>query len=305
MSEKKESSIEFEETKEEQKEQVSTDINPQDINKDPATYARQVAAQRADEYDKMAGFSVPRDFVMLPSKGMIYPEGSPLHNMEEVEVRHLTAADEDILTSRALLRSGKAIDTMLSNVLMNKSINVDELISGDKNAILTFLRITGYGPEYPVEIDCPGCGDNIKYEFDLSKLTMRFLDVLPVASGQNRFSFQLPSGLEIEFKLLNSAEDAQITEEQEKLKRTTNSPLEKNVTTKYKYQIVSVDNKEDKTFINNFVNAMNLRDSRAFRTYLEEIEPDVDMKQDFKCRMCGHTEEVDIPVTVGFFWPES
>ena len=305
MNKKKESSIEFEETKEEQKEQVSTDINPQDINKDPATYARQVAAQRADEYDKMAGFSVPRDFVMLPSKGMIYPEGSPLHNMEEVEVRHLTAADEDILTSRALLRSGKAIDTMLSNVLMNKSINVDELISGDKNAILTFLRITGYGPEYPVEIDCPGCGDNIKHEFDLSKLTMRFLDVSPVASGQNRFTFQLPSGLEIEFKLLNSAEDAQITEEQEKLKRTTNSPLEKNVTTKYKYQIISVDNKEDQTFINNFVNAMNLRDSRAFRTYLEEIEPDVDMKQDFKCRMCGHTEEVDIPITVGFFWPES
>ena len=98
---------------------------------------------------------------------------------------------------------------------------------------------------------------------------------------------------------------SEFSDEQDKLKRTTNSPLEKNVTTKYKYQIISVDNKEDQTFINNFVNAMNLRDSRAFRTYLEEIEPDVDMKQDFKCRMCGHTEEVTIPITVGFFWPES
>ena len=64
-------------------------------------------------------------------------------------------------------------------------------------------------------------------------------------------------------------------------------------------------NNEDQTFINNFVNAMNLRDSRAFRTYLEEVEPDVNMKQEFKCRMCGHSEEVEIPVTVGFFWPES
>ena len=303
MSENKSAGIEFEEDSKESP--VSTDINPQEITQSPERYARQVASQRATEYDQMAGFSVPRDFVMLPSKGMIYPEGSPLHNMEEVEVRHLTAADEDILTSRALLRSGKAIDTMLSNVLMNKSINVDELISGDKNAILTFLRITGYGSDYDVEVECPGCNDTIKHEFDLSKLTMRFLDVDPMSPGQNRFDFVLPSGIRIEFKLLNSAEDQKITDAQEKLKRATNSPLEKNVTTKYKHQIVSVDDKDDPTYINHFVDTMNLRDSRAFRTYLEEVEPDVNMKQDFKCRMCGHTEEMEIPITVGFFWPES
>ena len=302
MSEGKAAPIEFGDQEEEQ---VSTDINPQEIESNPAEYARKVASQKAAEYDQMAGFSVPRDYVMLPSKGRIYPADSPLYNLEEIEVRHLTAADEDILTSRALLRTGKAIDTMLSNVLMNKSINVDDFISGDKNAILTFLRITGYGPEYDVEVDCPGCNETIKHQFDLTKLTMRFLDVEPIAAGQNRFEFILPSGIRIEFKLLNSAEDQKISDEQDKLKRTTNSPLEKNITTKYKHQIISVNDKEDQTFINNFVDTMNLRDSRAFRTYLEEVEPDVDMKQDFKCRMCGHSEEVEIPVTVGFFWPES
>ncbi len=302
MSEGKAAPIEFGDQEEEQ---VSTDINPQEIESNPAEYARKVAAQKATEYDQMAGFSVPRDYVMLPSKGRIYPPDSPLHNLEEIEVRHLTAADEDILTSRALLRSGKAIDTMLSNVLLNKSININDFISGDKNAILTFLRITGYGPDYDVEVDCPECNETIKHQFDLTKLTMRFLDVDPISAGQNRFEFILPSGIRIEFKLLNSAEDQKIADEQEKLKRTTNSPLEKNVTTKYKHQIISVDDKEDQTFINNFVDTMNLRDSRAFRTYLEEVEPDVDMKQDFKCRMCGHSEEVEIPVTVGFFWPES
>ena len=153
MSEGKAAPIEFGDQEEEQ---VSTDINPQEIESNPAEYARKVASQKAAEYDQMAGFSVPRDYVMLPSKGRIYPADSPLYNLEEIEVRHLTAADEDILTSRALLRTGKAIDTMLSNVLMNKSINVDDFISGDKNAILTFLRITGYGPEYDVEVDCPG-----------------------------------------------------------------------------------------------------------------------------------------------------
>ena len=302
MSEGKAAPIEFGDQEEEQ---VSTDINPQEIESNPAEYARKVAAQKATEYDQMAGFSVPRDYVMLPSKGRIYPPDSPLHNLEEIEVRHLTAADEDILTSRALLRSGKAIDTMLSNVLLNKSININDFISGDKNAILTFLRITGYGPDYDVEVDCPECNETIKHQFDLTKLTMRFLDVDPISAGQNRFEFILPSGIRIEFKLLNSAEDQKISDEQEKLKRTTNSPLEKNVTTKYKHQIVSVDNKDDQTFINNFVDTMNLRDSRAFRTYLEEVEPDVDMNQEFKCRMCGHSEEVEIPVTVGFFWPES
>ena len=302
MSEGKAAPIEFGDQEEEQ---VSTDINPQEIESNPAEYARKVAAQKATEYDQMAGFSVPRDYVMLPSKGRISPPDSPLHNLEEIEVRHLTAADEDILTSRALLRSGKAIDTMLSNVLLNKSININDFISGDKNAILTFLRITGYGPDYDVEVDCPECNETIKHQFDLTKLTMRFLDVDPISAGQNRFEFILPSGIRIEFKLLNSAEDQKIADEQEKLKRTTNSPLEKNVTTKYKHQIISVDDKEDQTFINNFVDTMNLRDSRAFRTYLEEVEPDVDMKQDFKCRMCGHSEEVEIPVTVGFFWPES
>ena len=300
MTEAKSTGIEFEKNEEE----VSTDINPQEIDKDPASYARKIASERGDSYDQMAGFSVPRDFVMLPSKGRVYPSTSPLHNMEEIEVRHLTAADEDIMTSRALLRSGKAVDTMLSNVIVNRTVNVEELVSGDKNAILTFLRITGYGPEYPVEIECPDCDEQVNYEFDLSTLQMKFLDTDPVTEGENRFLHTLPSGSSIEFKLLNSAEDAAITAEQEKLRKATNSPLEKTVTTKLKYQIVSANGEDDKTYINKFVDMLNVRDSRAFRKHLDDIEPDVIMKQEFTCPICSHGEEVDIPITVGFFWPD-
>jgi len=300
MTDTRSTGIEFEKNEEE----VSTDINPQEIDKDPAAYARKIASERGDQHDQMAGFSVPRDYVMLPSKGRVYPPTSALHNMEEIEVRHLTAADEDIMTSRALLRSGKAVDTMLSNVIVNRSVKVEELVSGDKNAILTFLRITGYGPEYPVEIDCPNCNEQIEYEFDLSTLQMKFLDTDPMAEGENRFSYTLPSGTDIEFKLLNSAEDAAITAEQEKLRKATNSPLEKTVTTKLKYQIVSANGEGDKTYINKFIDMLNVRDSRAFRKYLDDIEPDVIMKQEFTCPMCSHGEEVDIPITVGFFWPD-
>jgi len=300
MTEAKSTGIEFEKNEEE----VSTDINPQEIDKDPASYARKIASERGDSYDQMAGFSVPRDYVMLPSKGRVYPPTSALHNMEELEVRHLTAADEDIMTSRALLRSGKAVDTMLSNVIVNRTVKVEELVSGDKNAILTFLRITGYGPEYPVEIDCPNCNEQIEYEFDLSTLQMKFLDTDPMAEGENRFSYTLPSSTDIEFKLLNSAEDAAITAEQEKFKKATNSPLEKTVTTKLKYQIISANGETDKTYINRFVDMLNVRDARSFRKYLDDIEPDVIMKQEFVCPMCSHSEEVDIPITVGFFWPD-
>ena len=299
MSEGKAAAVEFEDDK------SSTQIDPQKINENPEEYARKIAEDRATQYDQMAGFSVPRDFVMLPSKGKIYPTGSPLHNLEEIEVRHLTAADEDILTSRSLLRSGKAIDAMLNNVILNKTINTEELISGDKNAILTFLRITGYGADYPVEIECPGCNESIKHEFDLSQLKMRFLDVEPAAEGENRFSFEMPSGVYVEFKLLNSAEDNQITDEADKLKKMTNSPFEKNVTTKLKHQIISVNGDTNRATISHFVDNMNVRDSRAYRKHLEEIEPDVDMNQEFKCPLCGHSGEVEIPITVGFFWPES
>jgi hypothetical protein len=255
--------------------------------------------------DGPAGFVVPRDFVMLPSKGVIYPVDSPLHGLEEVEVRHLTAQDEDVLTSRSLLRSGKALDAVLDNVILNKSIKADKLVSGDKNAILTFLRITGYGPEYVVQIDCPSCSTEVKHEFDLSTLSMRFLDVSPVADGQNNFNYDLPSGNKINFKFLTTEEENEINEQLEKAKKMTNSPFDSNVTTRLKHQIISINGDDDPSTINQFVDVMSVRDSRAFRKYFDEIEPDVIMKQDFNCAHCGHSGEVDIPITVGFFWPDS
>ena len=272
------------------------------------TLKRNVPTTDVTEYqdrDGPAGFVVPRDFVMIPSKGVIYPVDSPLHGLEELEVRHLTAQDEDVLTSRSLLRSGKALDAVLDNVILNKSIKSNKLISGDKNAILTFLRITGYGPEYIVQIDCPSCNTEIKHEFDLSALNMRFLDVSPIAAGENRFEYTLPSGNQIHFKFLNTEEENNINDQLEKAKKMTNSPFDSNVTTRLKHQIVSVNGDDNPAIINQFVDNMSVRDSRAFRKYFEEIEPDVIMKQDFNCVHCGHRGEVDIPITVGFFWPDS
>ena len=303
MAEKGKATVEFE-TDDAVAEEIRTDITPQEIVQNPSEYAEQVAAQRGSDHDKMAGFTVPRDYVILPSKGRVYPVESPLHNMEEIEVRHLTAADEDILTSRALLRSGKAIDTLLDNVIINKSIKSEDLVSGDKNAIMTFLRITGYGPEYNIEITCPGCGEDSKAEFDLTQLNMNMLDVNPVGDGLNRFEFKMPSGPIVHFKFLTSKEEKIISDEQDRIKKMTNSPLDHNITLRLQHQLISIDGNEDPTYIQNYINVMNVRDSRAFRKYFEGVEPDVIMKQKFTCALCGHSEEVDIPVTVDFFWPD-
>jgi hypothetical protein len=259
--------------------------------------------QRADE---VAGFKVPTDFVQLPSGGKVYPIESNLYNVKEVELRHLTAADEDILTSRSLLRSGKAIDTVIGACLADKSIVVEDLLSGDKNAIITFLRVSGYGAGYEVEMDCPSCGETSKHEFDLSNLQMKTLDIEPVADGDNRFNFQLPqSKINIEFRFLNSLQDKEITDAQEKLKKRTQSPIDRNVTTRLKNVIISIEGNSDQSYINKFVDTMNVRDSRAIRKYIEDNTPDLDMESDFECVHCGHRGEVEIPITVGFFWPDT
>ena len=259
--------------------------------------------QKADE---VAGFRVPTDFVQLPSGGKVYPANSTLHNLKEVELRHLTAADEDILTSRSLLRSGKAIDSVISACLANKNINVEELLSGDKNAIVTFLRVSGYGSDYEVEMDCPSCGETSNHTFDLSNLQMKNLEIEPAVAGDNRFTFQLPqTQINVEFRFLNSLQDKEIADAQDKMKKRTQSPIDRNITTRLKNVIIAIEGNSDQGYINQFVDNMNVRDSRALRKYMEDHTPDLDMEQEFECVHCGHRGEVEIPITVGFFWPES
>ena len=288
--------------------EINVDLEESKEEKQVLTPEEMAGIERAQkmgaEANEASAFRVPTEFVPLPSFGLVYPPNSPLHNLKEIEVRYMTAIDEDILTSRSLLRSGKAIDAVLKNCILDARINPEELLSGDKNALITFLRVSGYGPEYKVEIDCPSCEETSKYEFDLSQLEMKTLDVEPIEQGENRFHIQLPTGTHIEFKFLNSAEEKEISDAQDRIKRSTNSPVDRNVTTRLKNTIISIDGNTDPSLINQYVDTLNVRDSRALRKYMEDNTPDIDMNQEFNCPHCGHRGEVDVPISVGFFWPD-
>ena len=288
--------------------EINVDLEESQEEKQVLTPEEMAGIERAQkmgaEANEASAFKVPTEFVPLPSFGLVYSPNSPLHNLKEIEVRYMTAADEDILTSRSLLRSGKAIDAVLKNCILDARINPEELLSGDKNALITFLRVSGYGPEYKVEIDCPSCEETSKYEFDLSQLEMKTLDVEPIEQGENRFHIQLPTGTHIEFKFLNSAEEKEISDAQDRIKRSTNSPIDRNVTTRLKNTILSIDGNNDPSLINQYVDTLNVRDSRALRKHMEDNTPDIDMNQEFNCSHCGHRGEVDVPISVSFFWPD-
>src|SRR5258708_5267862 len=134
----------------------------------------------------------PTEVVPLPSKGRVYPPDFPLAGADRVEIRSMTARDEDILTSRALLKQGKAISTLLRSCLVNKQVDVDQMLIGDRNAIMVAIRITGYGAEYEVKVACPKCEVQSKHQFDLSRLAIKPLGKDPISSGKNEFEFDLP-----------------------------------------------------------------------------------------------------------------
>lgn len=272
-------------------------FNDQESNTE--SYPTHIAAKN------MLGSDVQTEVIPLPSMGKIYPPEFPLHLCDKVEIRPMTAREEDILTSRALAKKGTVVTELIKSCLINKNINVNSLISGDRNAIMVAIRVTGYGSEYDVDVTCPSCSHKYKNTFDLNSLPIKTLDVDPVAPGKNEFEFILPmSKKRITFKLLNGFDEEEINIKNEKMKKLGNQ-IDNLVTSRLSYSIVSIDNDYDRTNISNFIRNMRAGDSLAFRKYMDKIEPGIEMKQEITCPSCDHSEEVTVPIGVSFFWPDT
>lgn len=250
---------------------------------------------------------IPVESVPLPSVGLVYPVDSPLHGSETVDIRAMTAKEEDILSSRALIKKGTVITHLLQSCIVNRGVDVRSLLGGDRNAIMIALRITGYGPSYDVEIPCGNCRQKDKYTYNLAELPIKRLSITPVAVGVNVFEAKLPvSGKTVRFKFLTGADEENIVATQEKMKKIVQG-VENLITTKLKTCIVAIDGNQDRFAIDRFVNSMPARDSLYLRKYIDNNEPGVEMKVQFTCNNidCGHSEEVALPLGPSFFWPEA
>jgi len=246
----------------------------------------------------MADYKFPTEMVDLPSKGYFYFDGHPLSS-GKVEVKYMTAKEEDILTSTNLIEQGIVIDKLLESLIVDKNVKVDDLLIGDKNAIMIAARILGYGKDYEFNLR------DTEYKSDLTKLEAIDMDFKNFERGKNEFEFELPtSKRKITFKLSDGHTEKKIESElkaREKISKIQSTEL----TTRLKHIITSVDGNSEISYINNFVdNEFLSRDSLEFRKYLNSITPDIDMNAT-AIDSEGKETEVVIPITVRFFWPSS
>ena len=239
-------------------------------------------------------FNFPTEIVELPSKGLVYPEDHILRS-GKIEMKYMTAKEEDILTNQNYIQKGVVLDKLVEALVMNK-FKVDELIPGDKNALLIASRILGYGKDYTFTYG------NQEYTIDLSTLSEKLFDTTLITS-RGTFKFTLPtSGIEVEFRLLNDKDNEKINQEIEGLKKL-NKDSSPEITTRLKHQIVVVNGNIDKNAIREFVEYNLLAaDSRALRKYIKDIAPDVDLTT--KVVINDVEEDIDIPINLNFFWPD-
>lgn len=245
----------------------------------------------------MAELKIPTETVTLPSKGLLYPTTSPLAK-GEIEMKYMTAKEEDILTNVNYLKNGTVIDKLLQALIVTP-IDYNELLVGDKNAILIAARVLGYGKDYTFDYN------GRQYTVDLSSLSDKEVDTSLFKAGVNEFTFTLPhSDNTVTFKLLTHGDEQKIETEIKGLKKI-NPNVTTDVTTRLKHIITSVEGKRDQKDIRDFVdNYLIAKDARALREYYNKVSPDIDLKympddEDYV------GEGINIPISINFFWPDA
>ena len=244
----------------------------------------------------MAEFKFPTEEIELPSKGLVYPKENPLSS-GKVEMKYMTAKEEDILTNQNYIRKGIVLDKLLKSLIVS-DINYDDLIVGDKNAILIAARILGYGKDYDFQYN----GEEVS--IDLTELETQYIDESSLTEGINEFSFTLPhTKTLITYKLLTNQDERKIDAEIKGLKKL-NKQASPELSTRLKYMITSVNGETEDKDIRDFVNNhMLARDSRSFREHIRSTQPDIKMQFTYNGDN-GVEEDATVPMTAGFFWPD-
>ena len=239
------------------------------------------------------------EVIDLPSEGKLYPENSPLRE-GKIDLKYMTAKEEDILTSQNLIKKGVVIEKLLDSLILTKGVKCNDLVLGDKNAVMVAARILAYGPEYECEVTNPNTGNVHSHTFNLADCPFKKIgkDI-----SENNFEFELPiSKTKITFKVLTGQDEKDIEKELEQFGKL-GTDVKPELTTRLRYMVTSVDGESSKPKINTFIQSMLSRDSLALRSEVVKVSPDIELEQEVSIE--GDTVRVAIPMTVNFFWPNS
>ena len=259
--------------------------------------AASVKAQNATQYAS--------EQIDLPSEGHFYPEGSPL-SAGKLDIKYMTAREEDILTSINLLKKGLALDRVLEALIVTPNVKLSEILVCDKEAISVNARILAYGADYESNIICSKCGKETLSKINLSGLKSKEVDFSKYPKGVNRFEFVLPTCKKVvTFKLLNGADIDTINAEIKSMAKISNNETSHERTIRLYHILTSVDGQSDTATIRKFVDDLLARDALALRRHIETVSPDFPIVFNFTCPHCDHQEELPIPIGVNFFWPDA
>jgi hypothetical protein len=246
-------------------------------------------------------YPFPTEIISLPSKGLVYPENNPLSS-GEITIKLMTAKEEDILTSANLVKKGVHLDKLLESVVVESGVSINDLLIGDKNAILISSRVLAFGPEYEVTINDPNENEPVKITVDLSKIQIKEIDESKL-NRKNEYDYTLPiSKANIKFKLLTHGDELAIQKDVEALQKATKTSNE--ITSRYRRIITEVDGNRDLGYISNFVtNRLLAGDSKSLRKEISRMSPDLDLKFEYESPYTGEKEALRIPFGVDFFYP--
>ena len=251
-------------------------------------------------------FITPTQFVELPSEGKFYPVGHPLHNQETIEIRFMTAKDEDILTSRSLLKKGIAIDRLIANIIVDENIDSSSLLIGDRYAIIVAARASAYGHSYKTKVSCPTCTVSSDHTFDLLNPQVysggSYGDYNIKKNDRDNHVVTLPfTQIEVEVRMLTGNDEANLIR---KMQRASKTNTDISISEQMKAYILSVNGYNEKNTIDHVVKNITAHESRYLRNAYKSIAPELKITGDFECPSCGHEQDLEVPFGADFFWPD-
>jgi len=266
------------------------------------------------EVQQVRDYKFPTEIIDLPSRGLIYPTDNPLSS-GKVEMKYMTAKEEDILTTQSYIKDGSVLDRLFQSLIVSNgegvAIKYVDLVVGDKNAIMIAARVLGYGKDYEVEVTDPFTGNKQKETIDLTQFENKEYDgSAQIAPNVNEFQFTLPrSNREITFMGMTESKERKVKHQVDELKkanRKLKDETSRELTTRLKTMILSVDGQTEQKVINHFVdNELFAVDSKALRDYISQTLPDIDLTWEFISEETGEGREMSLPMDTSFFWPNS